>query len=357
MAASPSIPPRNRNYFGKNAISQLRNAFEHAYSRGIFREVDNVLIQIHNRIPAGVPDILLVGGSLSATAHMMRYPLPRLSSAMDYLVWYGLSHVGLYLANRARKPLEETLDLEIERGESATNDFYDWLEQDLINAGQRIRELPEVIDLRRDTIGDVEQALRSELTRIEGKDPGTFPQQKKYSLFEYLLESGEILASYGLLSPEIFLSPSLALEEDLRGYLSSSALAHELVHSKGYTRENEAECISHLALMHSGNPVLMKSSLLNRLWRNLNAVPGLGSPLKRLHKAGLPPETQSLIEEFIIEKTDDEIEWDWAFRLAREGLIKLRHAALYVINGTKVEDYNIGYLRLVKAIEDKYGRI
>ena len=69
------------------------------------------------------------------------------------------------------------------------------------------------------------------------------------------------------------ISGDVALFRDL-GVLEPHVIAHEFVHRKGYWKELHAQALAYLALVTSGDPVLVQSALTERLHRQLKVLSG-----------------------------------------------------------------------------------
>lgn len=68
-----------------------------------------------------------------------------------------------------------------------------------------------------------------------------------------------------------FLSGDVAVFQDT-GILEPHILAHELTHRKGYFKELHAQAIAYLAMVDSGDPVLVQGALVERLHRQLKVL-------------------------------------------------------------------------------------
>lgn len=68
-------------------------------------------------------------------------------------------------------------------------------------------------------------------------------------------------------------SGDVALFRDT-GIFEPHIICHEFVHRKGYWKELHAQALSYLALMSSGDPVLVQAALAERLHRQLKVVAG-----------------------------------------------------------------------------------
>ena len=69
------------------------------------------------------------------------------------------------------------------------------------------------------------------------------------------------------------ISGDVALFKDT-GIFEAHVICHEFVHRKGYLKELHAQGLSYLALMSSGDPVMVQSALAERLHRQLKAIVG-----------------------------------------------------------------------------------
>jgi len=70
-----------------------------------------------------------------------------------------------------------------------------------------------------------------------------------------------------------FLTGDVALFRDV-GIFEPHVIAHEFSHRKGYWKELEAQALAYLALVSSGDRVLVQSALCERLHRDLRALVG-----------------------------------------------------------------------------------
>ncbi|MGD8730070.1 MAG: DUF3810 family protein, partial [Gemmatimonadota bacterium] len=68
-------------------------------------------------------------------------------------------------------------------------------------------------------------------------------------------------------------SGDVALFKDT-GIFEPHVICHEFVHRKGYWKELHAQVLSYLALMASGDPVLVQAALAERLHRQLKSLAG-----------------------------------------------------------------------------------
>ena len=69
------------------------------------------------------------------------------------------------------------------------------------------------------------------------------------------------------------MSGDVALFRDT-GLFEPHVIGHEFVHRKGYWKELHAQALSYLALVSSGEPVLVQAALAERLYRQLRVLAG-----------------------------------------------------------------------------------
>ena len=69
------------------------------------------------------------------------------------------------------------------------------------------------------------------------------------------------------------ISGDVALFKDT-GMFEAHVICHEFVHRKGYWKELHAQALSYLALMSSGDPLMVQSALAERLHRQLKSIAG-----------------------------------------------------------------------------------
>ena len=69
------------------------------------------------------------------------------------------------------------------------------------------------------------------------------------------------------------ISGDVALFRD-PGIFEAHVICHEFVHRKGYWKELHAQALSYLALMSSGDPLMVQSALAERLHRQLKSIAG-----------------------------------------------------------------------------------
>ena len=69
------------------------------------------------------------------------------------------------------------------------------------------------------------------------------------------------------------ISGDVALFKDT-GVFEAHVICHEFVHRKGYWKELHAQALAYLALMSSGDPLMVQSALAERLHRQLKSIAG-----------------------------------------------------------------------------------
>lgn len=339
-------------------LNGIRGGIDRYYSRGIYRDTDNFLTSLHNKLPTSVFDSMIGSVAAISIAETFGDIDDRIEYAPLILGLYGLIHTVTYSANRGRQLLEVTLGLDAKiKTKESRREFFEWLYEDAKYVGEQLREIDasgQVHDFDFDLVKD---AVREQLGRIEGRDPGEFPRPKKFSLVPYVLKAFGAGGAYATLSPEIYLSPEVYDSSSSWYDRINHVVAHELIHSKGYTREKEAELLGHLACMNSGDPTLRRASLINRLFRNFQIRVRDGKPIsQRLEEADLPENIRTMLEKDISdgEETSGVAK---AGMFLRDNLSKLRQGLAFALTGNRRNDYNLGFLSLLYTYEREYGKV
>ena len=364
-------------------LSGIRNAVEKYYSRGAYRTLDNVLITLHNKVPVSLIDAMMFGGIAVDIVQGVMGTNMDVSQAFSAMNAYAMSHAVAYMANRARRPLEETLGLDKTQLEFTWNmgasldikrsskGFIEWLYEDPKYVGEQLRKLETARILIEDynfpehegllQVPDFEvvsNAVRDQLWKLEGKDPGRFPKVKKFSVMNSLLGMVGAYGSYAVISPEIYLSRKCLADVSNICSASLHALAHELVHSKGYTREKETEFIAHLACMNSTEFMLKRSTLTHRLFRNFRINIKSGKSIEdRVFDANLPSPWDGVAWALFAGAYNDKPKILRPTVLLSKLLSTSRDVFAYGIAGNKPSDYSVGFLSLLYEYEKKHGKV
>ena len=182
-------------------LSGIRNAVEKYYSRGAYRTLDNVLISLHNKVPVSLIDVMMFGGIAVDVVQGVIGTNIDVLPAFSAMNAYAMSHAVAYMANRARKPLEETLGLDKTKLEFTWNmgasldpkysskGFIEWLYEDPKYIGEQLRKIEivqtpiEAYDIQKykgllqvPDFEVVSKAVKDQLWNLEGKDPARYPK-------------------------------------------------------------------------------------------------------------------------------------------------------------------------------------
>lgn len=333
-------------------INNLRQLVESHYSRGAYRKIDNILTKAHNKLPISGFELFAAENIAWGQAPDNDYALVALGGLSALTLLYGSAHTAAYFTNRLRQPLEVTLSLNVPKG--TDKKYIEWLHDDPKYVAELLKSLPR---LPAEQLGidfaSVEDAVRQELKGVEGKDPGPFPQPKRYSLVPYILSIAGAGGCYVAFFPEIYISRDVTKSKGEWLERANHALAHELVHAKGYTKEKEAQLLGHLACMNSNDPTLIRSTLIERLVRNFAITTKDGKSLEqRLAESDLPVDVEVMLEKAFKA-------WDRKTSLtAAQGLFSaIREPFVFISTGNRKSDYNKGFLRMLWVYEQKYGKV
>lgn len=124
--------------------------------------------------------------------------------------------------------------------------------------------VPERIE-RRELAVEVDRHITAYIADITGQRVVTSTEVRDFSLAAIFFPFA--LGSYDILSGDI------AIYRDT-GVFEPHVIAHEICHRKGWWRELDAQVLAYLALVSSGEPVLVQSALAERLHRDLRVLAG-----------------------------------------------------------------------------------
>jgi hypothetical protein len=142
---------------------------------------------------------------------------------------------------------------------------------------------------RKELAGQVNDVLTDYLAGITGQRVETSSAVRDVSLvklvFPFALGTCDIL------------SGDIAILRDT-GVFEPHVIAHEFCHRKGYMKELEAQVLAYLALLGSGDPVLVQAARCERLHRDLRVL--AEGDVEKFHRlvarAGLRPELEAEFE-------------------------------------------------------------
>jgi len=125
---------------------------------------------------------------------------------------------------------------------------------------------------RRELAVEVDRHLTAYIAGVTGQRVETSTEVRSFSMaglfFPFALGACD------------FVSGDVTIFRDV-GVLEPHVIAHEFSHRKGYWKELEAQALAYLSLTASGSPVLVQSSLFERLHRNWRALVGEDRPAFR----------------------------------------------------------------------------
>jgi hypothetical protein len=129
-----------------------------------------------------------------------------------------------------------------------------------LNAGYTSDRIP-----RERLARSVNHHLTEYIARVTGQRVHTSSEVRDFTL-------AKVVFPFALGVCDI-ISGDVAIFRD-SGVLEPHVLTHEFVHRKGYWKELHAQALSYLALMSSGDAVLVQSALAERLHRQLKVLTG-----------------------------------------------------------------------------------
>ncbi len=118
---------------------------------------------------------------------------------------------------------------------------------------------------RRELAVEADRHLTNYIASITGQHVRTSAEVRSFALVGLALPFA--LGACDVLSGDV------AIFKDT-GPFEPHIIAHEFSHRKGYWKELHAQALAYLALIASGDPVLMQSALFERLHRNLRVLSG-----------------------------------------------------------------------------------
>jgi hypothetical protein len=137
-----------------------------------------------------------------------------------------------------------------------------------VNGGYVPMDVP-----REELAREVDEQLTRYIASITGQRVETSHRVRDVSLVKLFFPFA--LGTCDILSGDIAI-----LKET--GVFEPHVLAHEFCHRKGYFKELEAQALAYLALMESGQPVLVQAARCERLHRHLRVL--AGGDIDRFHE-------------------------------------------------------------------------
>jgi hypothetical protein len=141
------------------------------------------------------------------------------------------------------------------------------------------------------------------------------------------------------------LSGDVAIFKDT-GPFEPHIIAHEFSHRKGYWKELHAQVLAYLSLVGSGEPVLVQSALLERLYRDLRVL--AGSDRARFHALVEGAARRPALRRALLEQGPP------AHPVARRvdaGMRQLYDARMRVTGQAGISDYDLGFTNFLYTFE------
>lgn len=110
---------------------------------------------------------------------------------------------------------------------------------------------------------DVDRHLTSTIASITGQRVETSTEVRSFSMASLIMPFA--VGSCDIVSGDVGLYRKM-------GHLEAHLIAHEFAHRKGYFKELHAQALAYLALVRSGDPLLVQSALMERTHRQLKVL-------------------------------------------------------------------------------------
>jgi len=137
-------------------------------------------------------------------------------------------------------------------------------ERELEQLAQRLHDGLVVEQRARErTARDVDHHLTATIASITQQRIETSTEVRSFSVASFIMPFA--VGSCDIISGDV------GLYRDL-GELEPHLIAHEFCHRKGYLKELHAQALAYLALVRSGDPLLVQSALLERTHRHLKVL-------------------------------------------------------------------------------------
>jgi hypothetical protein len=269
-------------FFGQRLLAKTPSIVEYGYSRTIFHVLADPFIGLTSLVPLSLMEILLVALALTLLVlfviwliRLIRRPekMRRLGRLLRRLAWIAsilyLAFMLLHGLNYARLPVASSFSLPVrERGLSDLETTATWL----IDTCNRLRP-----SLQEDDAG-VFRLANGQSAALRGAVDGYLVAAKTYPLL-----AGPAIRPKGLLSSHLvsytgtagIYFPFLAeanINIDMPDYQIPAAALHEIAHTRGFAREDEAGFLAFLAGLDHPDADFAYSVLLDAAVRCTNQI-------------------------------------------------------------------------------------
>jgi hypothetical protein len=141
------------------------------------------------------------------------------------------------------------------------------------------------------------------------------------------------------------LSGDVAIFKDT-GPFEAHIIAHEFSHRKGYWKELPAQALAYLSLVASGEPALVQSARLERLYRNLRVL--AGRDRKRYHELVEGAARRPALRRALLEQGPPAHP---VTRRVDAGMRQLYDARMRATGQAGISDYDLGFTNFLYTFE------
>ncbi len=292
------LPPRPRSFWrrpantawlavvalliaGQRLLAAYPAWTERVMSRHVFIWLAHPLATAASKLPVSLTELVVVLGPLCLLLalvaclirHRGRSKKQAAGSAYRWLAWLATASLALFMllhgVNYARLPLADTFGLSVQK---RSVDDLAALTSDLLDEANRLRAgcLEDEAGLFRLRLG-LDQTLKtiSASTRSAADDHPLLAGPDVRPKGVYLSRAWSHTGIAGLYMPLwVEANVNVAMPEH---DIPDTAL-HEIAHTRGFAREDEANFLAFLAGRYSDNPDVVYSTTLGALVRSLNAM-------------------------------------------------------------------------------------
>jgi len=192
---------------------------------------------------------------------------------------------------------------------------------------------------RRELAVEVDRHLTRYIAEVTGQRVQTSAEVRDFSL-------ARLVFPFALGACD-FLTGDVTLFRDV-GVFEPHVIAHEFSHRKGYWKELEAQALAYLALVSSGQAVLVQSALCERLHRDLRSLVGENRAAfrDRVADSGLRTELQAAFLE--LERGSPPSSMDRQLEVVMRRLYDER---MRLTGQNGLSDYDVGFTNFLYTFE------
>jgi hypothetical protein len=190
---------------------------------------------------------------------------------------------------------------------------------------------------RREAAVEAERRLTDFIAGITGQRVRTSAEVRRFALVGLAFPSA--LGACDILTGDV------AIFKDT-GILEPHIIAHEFSHRKGYWKELDAQVLAYLALVGSGEPLLVQAALFERLYRNLRVLAGGDETVfeRLVTDAPLRPELRKTLRDLRPPSS-------LIGRRVDAGIRRVYDARMRVTGQNGLSDYDLGFTNFLYTFE------